>query len=207
MNLAIFGATGSIGRLLVQQALDAGHVVTAFARKPDALELQHPNLKPFAGNVLDPDSTRAAVADQDAVLITLGSGRKGTVRSEGTRNIINAMQHHKIRKLICQSTLGCGGSWENLNFLWQRIMFGFLLREAFADHELQEKFVKESSLEWTIVRPAAFTDGPVTNHYRHGFEEDDRTVTLKISRNDVAAFMLRQLTDPAYVGQTPGLSN
>jgi len=206
MKLVIFGATGSIGSKLVEQALDDGHHVTAFARNPGALTVEHPKLALFAGNVLDPETTLAAVAGHDAVLIALGSGRKGTVRSEGTRNIVKAMQHHNVQRLVCQSTLGCGGSQQNLNFFWKRIMFGLLLKEAFADHEQQERFITESSLEWTIVRPGAFTDGPATQEYRHGFAEDDRTITLKISRRDVAAFMLAQLKDSAYVRKTPGLS-
>ncbi len=206
MRLVIFGATGSIGRLLVRQALATGHRVIAFARSPEVLQEKHPNLTLFAGDVLDPESVVAAVAGQDAVLITLGSGRKGTVRSEGTLNIIKAMQQQKVERLVCQSTLGCGGSWDNLNFLWKRIMFGLLLREAFADHQLQEMYVRDSLLKWTIVRPAAFTDGPVTDQYRHAFAENDRSVTLKISRGDVAAFMLKQLEDKTSVGKTPGLS-
>ena len=85
-------------------------------------------------------------------------------------------------------------------------MFGMLLRPAYNDHELQESYVRESSLEWTIVRPAAFTDGERTGQYRHGFPGTDKTTTLKISRADVADFMLKQLSDNEYLHKTPGLS-
>ncbi|HEY9620898.1 MAG TPA: SDR family oxidoreductase [Crinalium sp.] len=206
MKLLIFGATGSIGRLLVEQALEQRHIVTAFARDPAKLDLQHPNLKVVQGDVLDSTAVEQAVQDQDAVLCVLGSGRKGTLRSEGTRQIIQAMEKAGVRRLICQTTLGAGESWENLNFFWKYIMFGALLREAFADHEKQESYVQQSHLDWTIVRPGAFVDGDHTGRYQHGFPSTDKTTKLKISRADVADFLLQQLTSDLYLYKTPGLS-
>jgi uncharacterized protein YbjT (DUF2867 family) len=84
-------------------------------------------------------------------------------------------------------------------------MFGLLLRRAYADHQRQEDVVRASTLDWTILRPAAFTDGPATGTYRHGFGPDDRT-TLKISRADVAHALLRQVTDPTAVGRAVAVS-
>jgi putative NADH-flavin reductase len=206
MKLIIFGATGSIGRQLVQQALEQGYLVSAFVRDPLKLGIQHPNLKIAQGDVMNLASVEQAVQGQDAVLCSLGSGRTGTVRSEGTRNIIQAMQQAGVRRLICQTTLGAGESWENLNFFWKYIMFGFLLREVYADHEKQEEYVKQSDLDWIIVRPGAFVDGNLTHSYRHGFPNSDRTSKLKISRADVADFMLQQLSDDVYLHKTPALS-
>ena len=85
-------------------------------------------------------------------------------------------------------------------------MFGLLLRPAYADHISQESYVTQCRLDWTIVRPAAFTDGERTGQYRHGFSGTDKTTKLKISRADVADFMLKQLTDEMYLHKTPGLS-
>ena len=85
-------------------------------------------------------------------------------------------------------------------------MFGLLLRPAFADHQAQELLVRESGLDWVIVRPAAFTNGPATDAYKHGFPATEKNLTFKISRADVAGFMLRQLTDDTYLHRTPGLS-
>jgi len=206
MNIIIFGATGTVGSLLVKKALSQGHSVTAFARRPSALTSTHAALTRHSGDVLNPQAVSDAVKSHDAVLIALGAGRRGTVRSEGTRNILNAMEQHDVRRLICQSTLGAGDSRPLLNFFWKRIMFGLLLRPAFADHQTQELNVKSSNLDWTIVRPAAFTDGPSTNSYKHGFPSTQRKLSLKISRSDVADFMLKQLTDNTYLRQTPGLS-
>jgi hypothetical protein len=116
------------------------------------------------------------------------------------------MEKAGIRRFICQTTLGVGDSQDNLNFFWKRIMFGIILREAFADHVNQENYIKQSRLDWTIVRPAAFTDGKRTGVYRHGFTASDKALTLKISRADVADFMLKQLADDTYLHKTPGLS-
>jgi putative NADH-flavin reductase len=155
---------------------------------------------------MDPASVESAVQGQEAVLCSLGAGRKGTVRSEGTRNIINAMEKVGVQRFVCQSTLGVGDSRANLNVFWKYIMFGFLLRPAYADHVSQENYVRQSRLDWTIVRPAAFTDGKHTGQYRHGFPGTDKTIKLKISRADVADFMLKQLIDDTYLHKTPGLS-
>ncbi len=155
---------------------------------------------------MDLASVESAVLGQDAVLCALGAGRKGTIRSEGTRNIIRAMERAGVRRFICQTTLGVGDSRGNLNFFWKYIMFGLFLRQAYADHVLQEDYIKQSRLDWTIVRPGAFVDGNGTGEYRHGFPGTDKTIKLKISRADVADFMLKQLTDKTYLKKTPGLS-
>ena len=205
-NLLIFGATGSIGRQLVEQALQQGHTVTAFVRDPAKFGISPANLKIAQGDVMDFASVKKAVPGQDAVLCAIGAGSKGTIRSEGTRNIIRAMENAGVKRFICLSSLGVGDSRDTLNFFWKYIMFGILLRKAYADHERQEDYVKQSSLEWTIVRPAAFTDGNLTGNYQHDFSAKDGKLKLKISRADVADFMLKQLSDDAYLYKTPGIS-
>ncbi len=208
MQLVIFGATGTVGRQVVQQALEQGHTVTAFARNLTKLDIQHPHLSFDPGDVMDAWAVEQAIQGKDAVVCVLGSGKKlkSTIRSEGTQQIIQAMEKVGVRRLICQSTLGTGDSWSNLDFFWKYIMFGFILRQVFADHERQEALVRNSSLDWTIVRPSAFTDGPRTGHYRHSFPSTDRNITLKISRADVADFILKQLSNQSSLHQTPSLS-
>jgi putative NADH-flavin reductase len=208
MKLTIFGATGTVGRQVVEQALQQGHQVTAFGRNPDRLNLHHPHLSRVQGDVMDFAAVQNAVQGQDAVVCVLGSGKTltGTVRSEGTRHIIRAMEATGVRRLICQSTLGAGDSWGSLNFYWKYIMFGLILRNVFADHEKQEHYVRQSRLDWTIIRPGAFVEGDRTGQYRHGFPGTDKTSQLKISRADVADFILKQLADNAYLYQSPSLS-
>jgi putative NADH-flavin reductase len=208
MKLVIFGSTGSTGREVVQQSLAEGHQVTAFARHPENLTIQHPNLTILQGDVFDSRSVEDAIQGQDAVVCVLGAGQKlsGNVRSEGTRQIIQAMEKTGVRRLICQSTLGAGDSWGNLNFYWKTVMFGFLLRKVFADHQLQEQYVRQSGLDWTIIRPSAFVEGDRTGQYRHGFPGTDKNIQLKISRADIADFILKQLDSQVYFHQTPSLS-
>lgn len=208
MKLVIFGSTGSIGSHVVKQALEAGHTVTAFVRKPDKLNLQHPDLSLFTGDVMNPALVEEAVIGHEAAICILGSGKKlsGNVRSQGTKNVIQALEKAGVKRFICQSTMGTGESWGNLNFYWKYIMFGFILRKVFADHQIQEKYVRQSDLDWTIIRPAAFIDGDRTGKYRHGFPGSDRTSTLTISRPDVADFILKQLSDNTYLGKAASLS-
>ncbi len=196
MKLVIFGSTGNIGSHVVEQALEQGHTVTAFVRNPNKLNLQHPHLNIFTGDVMNHTLVEEAVIGHDAAICILGSGKKlsGNVRSQGTQNIIQALEKAGIRRFICQSTLGAGDSWSNLNLYWKYIMFGLILRIVFADHEIQEEYVRQSNLDWTIIRPAAFIEGDRTGEYRHGFPSSDRTSSLTISRPDVADFILKQLT-------------
>ena len=206
MKVIIFGASGSIGRNLVSQALEQGHAVTAFVRDPAGFDIRHDNLSIALGDVLEATSVQKAVAGHDAVMCSIGAGRKGGVRAEGTRNIIAAMKANGVRRLICQSTLGIGESWNNLNAFWKYLMFGLFIRPAYLDHVEQEKLVRESGLDWSIVRPAAFIDGELTGQYRHGFPANVNDTKLEISRADVADFMLKNLVDNTYLHKTPGLS-
>jgi putative NADH-flavin reductase len=205
MKVIVFGATGTVGRLVVEQALQEGHEVTAFTRNPARMPQQHERLQIAQGDVTDLDAVQRAVAGHDAVVVTLGAGRKGDLRADGTRTIIEAMRRTGVRRLICQSTLGVGDSRGNLNFLWKYVMFGLLLRAAYDDHVRQEEYVVRSDLDWTIVRPSAFTDGPRTGRYERDFGTDRKT-KLKISRADVADFLVAQLTDTTYLHRTPAIS-
>jgi len=205
-KIIIFGSTGTIGKHLIMQALESGYQVTAFARNKDKVKFKHERLNIVEGDVMDAASIENAIRDQDIVLNALGAGRKGVVRSEGTKNIIIAMQNTGVKRLITQSTLGAGDSVSNLNFFWKYIMFGWFLKDAYKDHQLQEKYIVQSNLDWTIIRPAAFTDGDITGNYKHGFNLNDKSIKLKISRADVAQFILRQIDNNSYIHKTPGLS-
>ena len=207
MRVLIFGSTGGVGRQLVAQALEQGHSVTAFARDPAALHIEHERLTVVQGDVMDAISVDSAVPGHDAVLAALGSPpwRNTAVRSEGSRHIIDAMDKAGVSRLISVSTLGAGDSWQTLPLKF-KVAFHTLLRNAFAAHQRQEIQITQSRLAWTIVRPGAYTDGGRTGVYRHGFPTTDKTITAEISRADVADFMLRQLADDRYLRATPGVS-
>jgi putative NADH-flavin reductase len=208
VKLLIFGSTGSIGRQLVEQALAQGHAVTAFVRNPAKLDLKHSKLKVVQGDVLDYASVERAVPGQEAVLSALGTPAftKNTVRSEGTRNIIRAMEKVGVRRLICLSSIGIGDSRRMLPFHYKYILVPLLLRQGFAEHELEENWIKQSQTDWTIIRPGAFTDGDRSGAYRHSLTITDKAIKAKISRADVADFMLKQLEDRTYLHQTPWIS-
>jgi putative NADH-flavin reductase len=208
MKLIIFGSTGSTGRQVVTQALEQGHDVTAFARSPEKLDQKHEKLQVIKGDVLDLDSVERAIHGQDVVLCTLGMPPtdRSNLRAKGTKNIIRAMEKTGVNRLVCQSSHGVGDSRDTLPFLMKYLIVPLMLRRAFADHEIQENYIKESQLDWIIVRPVALTDGEHTGSYQHGYSSDNKTVTNKISRADTADFMLKQLADNNYLHKTPSIS-
>jgi putative NADH-flavin reductase len=187
MKLLVFGATGGTGREIVAQALDQGHVVTAFVRNPAALTTKHERLKLAQGDVLDYPSVEAAVEGQDAVLSALGVRklRKNTVLSAGTKNLLRAMGRHGVKRFVCESSLGVGDSRGQLGWVFNLFIIPLFLRNVFRDKEVQEQYVKQSKLDWIIVRPAALTSGPRTGVYRSGFGTTDRAIRGKIARADV----------------------
>lgn len=208
MKLLVFGATGKVGRHLVEQALEQGHDVTAFARNPERLGPPRDKLRLAKGDVLDAEAVTAAMGGQDGVLCALGmplSNKEG-LRAKGTANIIGAMEAVGVRRLVCLSALGAGDSAQLLPFRYKYILVPLLMRHLYADHELQETHVRNSGLDWVIARPANFVDGERTGAYRHGFTAADAAPTLKISKADVADFMLKQVNDDTYLRRTPALS-
>ncbi len=209
MNVIVFGATGSVGKLAVERLLAEGHQVTAFARSPESIGIEHPQLRKQPGDAMDANSVSAAVKGHDSVVVVLGAGasRSSRVRSEGTLNVVRAMQQHGVSRLICQTTLGAGESWGNLNFFWKRIMFGLLLRPVFVDHQLQEMLVRASGLDWTIVRPSALTDAPADGAYKVDIPVGETGLTLKIARADVAEFLARCLRGPTFMRRAVAISH
>jgi len=209
MKLLIFGASGATGRQLVQQALDQQFSVTAFVRDPARFTLTHPNLRVVAGDVLQPDTVAAAVPGHDAVLSALGvkHNRVGdTTLSDGTQNILEAMWTHGVKRFICETSLGLGSSRGEEGFLFRRVVRPLLLKHSFADKERQEALIQASPLDWTIVRPGGLTNGPRTGNYKVALSFANTRIKKRVSRADVADFMLRQIATPAFVGRAVGIS-
>ncbi|WP_291100109.1 MULTISPECIES: NAD(P)-dependent oxidoreductase [unclassified Empedobacter] len=208
MKIIVFGATGSVGEKIVNQALEKGYSVTAFVRNPEKLTSKnHPNLNIFQGDVLNLADVKEAVKNQDVVLCALGDGKIGKIRAEGTKQIITALKDSTTNRFICQSTIGAGNSYTNLNFIWKYVMFGFLLKKVLPDHNLQEKHIMESDLDYTIVRPSALTDGEISTNYQENFDETIKKLSLKISRSDVANFMIQQIDSKKYLKKAVSISN
>jgi putative NADH-flavin reductase len=211
MNIAIFGATGGTGRALVDQALAQGHQVTAFVRNPAALTITHPRLRVVQGDVLDPASVEAAVAGQGAILNALGMkpGTPTGVTSQGTQNIIAAMDKFTVRRLVTQSALPVAaieGDPHEIPWLLRIVLaLPTPFRAMFQDKVLQERIIQRSDLDWVIVRPTMLTNNARTGSYRVGTPLQGGRAA-QISRADVAEFMLKQVTDNTYLHQVPRLS-
>jgi len=208
LRLLVVGASGGTGRLLVGQALDAGHQVTAFVRDPTRLPLAHASLRLVIGDVMRPESLAPAVPGHDAIFCALGAKPEGAdahrgqpgvpVCSVGTRHLIGAMQSAGVQRLVVESSAPCGesagtGRWPAP---W---VVRTVLREVMADKEIQEAAVRASGLDWTILRPVKMNDGPRTDRVQVGAGVR-WGLTSKVSRADVAAVMLRTATDAGTIG-------
>lgn len=206
MKLAIFGATGKTGIELVKQALEDGHTVTAFVRDPARLEIQHGNLTTMIGDVFDTETVAEAVKGQDAVICSLGSNdlKKTTVRTTGTENIISAMKAHGVKRLFAVTAMGVGESWDTLSSI-NKFFFAVLLKSSRVDHEAQEAAIKESGLDWTIVRPSGLIDKPGTGEYRVG--ENILAETSQIPRADVADLIIKELAENARIRKAVTITN
>jgi putative NADH-flavin reductase len=156
------------------------------------------------GDIQRAESIHAAIPGHDAVLSALGAGSLGptTLLSDAAREIVVAMQAHGVNRIIWESSLGVGETRGQLGPLYNWLLIPLLLRYVFADKERQEAIIKATPLEWTIVQPAALTNGPRTETYRVGAGADCGGLWPRISRADVAHFMLRELDDRRYIRQS-----
>lgn len=211
MKLLIIGATGGTGQYVVKQALALGHNITAFVRNPNNFKISHAKLKVIQGDVMVLSSLQTAMQNQEAVICCLGAPalKAGKLRSVGTENIIKAMNENGVSRLICQSSLGFGDSaimLNNASFFIKYFIVPFILRKTYEEHHLQESLIKKSNLNWTIIRPATMDNGPFTGIYKHGFSYTDTSLKLKISKADVADFLVTQLTSTTYQGKITDIS-
>ena len=204
MNLLIIGASRGLGFQLLQQSLQAGHTVTAFARHPQNLPQTVEQLRVMPGDILEAPRVREAMIGQEAVCLTIGIGltwKPVTVFSQGTKTVLTAMAEQGVRRLICITGIGAGDSKGHGGFLYDRIFNPLLLRTIYRDKDRQEALIRGSETDWTIVRPGFLTNGPLTGKYR--VLTDLRGVTAgRISRADVAHFMLAELSANRYLRQT-----
>ena len=209
MKLLIIGGTGGTGKELIKQALEQGHSLTALVRNPEKVKITHQNLQVVKGNVLDFEKVQEAVAGQDAVLSVLGHKRyfiKTTILSEGTAHIIHAMEKHNVARFICVTTLGINDSRFKLGLYYTLFVIPFIVFFYFLDKAKQEKLIRSSKLNWTIVRPGQLTNGRMRGRYKHGAHVGNYILTKMISRADVAHFILSQLSDTTYLLKTPGVA-
>lgn len=207
-RVLIVGATGGTGRQLVAQALERGFAVTALVRDPSRLQISHPQLTVVRGDVLDGGSVDAAIRGQEAVLSALGHKRYFSptrVLSEGTRNILRAMEAHGVPRFVCETSLGIGDSAGRMGLYYTFFTIPVVLPLYFWDKTRQERIIARSKVEWIIVRPGVLTNAEKRGRYRHGPHVGNFLWTVRISRADVADFMLNQLESDTYLRTAPGV--
>src|SRR6266496_1079041 len=194
MNMLVFGASGRTGRELVKQGLAQGHTVTAFV-------IAHPQLKVVQGDAADRVSVERAVSGQDVVICALGAAnllKRDQAVVVGVHNIIMAMEEAGVRRLIYLSADTVRATRDELNAM-RKVFVPLLFHNSAADHELNESMIKQSRLDWIIVRPPMLTNGARTSAYRSGERLRARAIIPQFSRADLAEFMLNQLTDDTFL--------
>ncbi len=198
MKVLVIGAAGRTGKAVVERAIAAGHQVTAFVR--DAGELDIGGVRVVEGDATNENAVEAAIRDQDAVLDTVGGTtpyKQKTLETSVAKAVIVAMERNGVRRLVATSMLGVGESKANATF-YERLLVSTLLRGADKDKLAMEAEIKASALEWVVVRPAILTDDPASGRVRV-FSEDYGEKAHKISREDLAAFMIDQLSSDEHL--------
>ncbi len=203
-HVLVIGASGGIGRETLSAALDAGHRVRAFSRSANEIDLENSYLEKHSGDAMNEAGIDAALDGIDVVVQTLGIGadelfKSVNLFSESTRILIAAMQRRNVRRLIVVTGFGAGDSREAIGCL-QRIPFRLFLGRAYNDKDVQERLIKESGLDWTIVRPGILTKGARTGRYRV-LVEPSQWRNGVISRADVADFIVRSIDDDGRAQQ------
>ncbi len=202
MKVLVIGATGLTGKLLVQQLLLKGDDVTAFARKPADVTTAHDRLRVAKGDARDLASLEAAVAGQDAVLAAFGprSLSKDDLQETFDRNLIAAMKKSGVKRLVNLSAWGAGDSRQHSNLIFKVVM-GTILKNVFADKDRGEALIIASDLDFTNVRPGQLINDPARGGVKASL--DPAGLKPKMTRADLATFMIEQLTSDTWVRKSP----
>ncbi len=201
MKVLVLGASGRLGRVLVMRALSAGHTVTAFTRTPAQYLSGDPSVRIYGGSVGQPRAVRAAVRDQDAVIWAVAPAEL-----DGLRLVLREMTSAGTRSVIHVSDAAASSDTRSAGGAAARLLESVTGRSPGRAARDRESVVSDSPLEWTIVRPARLTLGPLTGTYAATVDPEAVRMT-SISRADVAAFITTQLADRTFVGQAPHLTS
>jgi putative NADH-flavin reductase len=209
-HLLVIGATRHTGNLVMRQALDAGHTVTALARDPARIDVQHERLRVVRGDVMDAATLAPAIAGCDAVISALGATSAfrapTTLYSEGMRNIIQVMRGAGVTRLIAVTAAPLSRDKDDTlpSRVMNRMMWAFI-NELYSDMDRMEEVIRASGLEWTIMRPPRLTGKSPTGHYRTAINRSVRG-GYSIARADLAGAMLTLLDDPTAIHAAIGIA-
>ncbi|NUP29010.1 MAG: NAD(P)H-binding protein [Nocardia sp.] len=210
MRIVIFGANGPTGRLLTGQALEAGHDIVAFTRRPGDFPVTHDRLTTVGGDVYDPAAVDRAVAGADAVLSALGvpfSRKPITTYSAGVANIVAAMRRHEVRRIaVVSSSAVDPHPYADAGFLFNRVLqpfiTGVLGKTLYQDMRAMEGLLTATDLDWTIVRPSGLFDLPHRTDYTVA---PQRAAGRFTSRTDLAACLLSLAESDRYLRTAVGV--
>ena len=202
-NILIFGATGGTGIELVKQSLKRGYNVSVFVRgKADSLVKDIDRITIYKGDSKDYSAVEKAVVGKDAILVALGAipGKKDNILSISTSNIVKAMQKYSSKRIIVETGAGLVDDRQLLPLMWRITSTFKPMKIMFEDKRAQEKAVKESGLDWVIVRPTNLSNSSLTENYQIG-KSIKLKPSSKISRADVADFMVKQIEHDEWLYQ------
>src|SRR5438309_11432926 len=201
MNLVVLGATGRTGRLVVEQALATGHTVTALVRTPEKLTLRDSSLRVLAGKATDSADVARALDGADAVLSTLGGG--GSVIVDSTRAIVEAAHMTGVRRVVVLSSFFV--ERERLGAV-PRLLTGVAMGAVIKDKTAGEQLLRQSDLDWTIIYASVLKDGPVSGSVEVLPEGAKRRISDRISRADVAEWMVQAATSGHFSRRSVGIT-
>jgi putative NADH-flavin reductase len=195
-RIAVMGATGAVGRLVVDRLLDLGHLVTGQSRDASRLVGRGDRLRVVAFDPVGADGHEGFVRDAEAVVFALGAqpGRRTTLFSEATRHLLSAMARAGCARLVAITGVGAGATRGHGGFLYDRVIFPLLTRPLYVDKDRQEALISATELDWTILRPAPFA-GHAPETDLTVVTEVPADMTLRaITRDEVAAYVVRCLS-------------
>ena len=201
MNLVVLGATGGTGRLVVEQALAAGHTVTALVRSPEKLAIRNSNLRVVVGRATEAADVARALASADALLSTLGGG--GSVIAESTAAMIEAAHKAGVRRVVVLSSFVV--ERDRLGAV-PRLLTGIAMGSVIKDKSAGELLLRQSDLDWTIVYASLLKDGPVSGSVEVLPEGAKRRISDRISRSDVAEWMVQAATSSQLSRRSVGIT-
>jgi putative NADH-flavin reductase len=208
MKLLLLGATGATGQAVLTLALGAGHEVTVLVRDPTAMRERAGQVRITTGDATSAHDLAAVLPGHDAVISALGSGKslKSDVASRAATALVIAARHAGVSRLVVLSAFGVGDSLDQTSTA-QKIAYRTVLRSLFADKAIADDLIRAGGQDWTLVYPVTLTNGPATNgSYRAGDRLPMRGMP-KISRADVATFMLTAAADRSWIHRTAVLSS
>jgi putative NADH-flavin reductase len=208
LRIVVFGASRGVGLRVVEQALEAGHTVTAFVRSPEMVKVGHANLIIFQGDSMDASAVENAIAGQEAVISTLGPTRPPVphMMETSARNIVAGMKKHGVRRLVSTTGAGVRQPEDEPKFVDRLMVFllNLLAKDVALDSAENVKVIQASDLDWTIVRFPRLMDGEHTRTYRVGFVNKESSTQL--SRADAADFVLEELVEKRWLRRLPSVS-